>query len=125
LTLIQALPPAFGTAALSNCEREQFHLAASIQPQGALLLASEPDGGILQARANAAEFLGIVGGLHGLILRMWRAFLERLERLATDPSAAADAERAAIGTFAEFEHWMSGWKAIIPSTIDESVDRTP
>ena len=36
-------PPAFGQADLSNCEREQIHLAASIQPHGALLLLREPD----------------------------------------------------------------------------------
>ena len=30
------LVPAFGEADLSNCEREQIHLAGSIQPHGAL-----------------------------------------------------------------------------------------
>ncbi len=69
MSLIQAPPPAFGAATLSNCEREQIHLAASIQPHGALLLASEPDGEILQASANAAEFLGVLGDLQGTTLR--------------------------------------------------------
>ena len=69
MTLIQAPPPAFGTATLSNCEREQIHLAASIQPHGALLLASQPDGRVLQASANATEFLGIAGGPLGRTLR--------------------------------------------------------
>jgi light-regulated signal transduction histidine kinase (bacteriophytochrome) len=50
--------PAFGTATLTNCEMEQIHLAASIQPHGALLLVSEPDYTIVQASANAAEVLG-------------------------------------------------------------------
>jgi chemotaxis family two-component system sensor kinase Cph1 len=53
--------PAFGEADLSNCEREQIHLAASIQPHGALLLL-EPDGSrIVQASANAAAFLNLQG----------------------------------------------------------------
>src|SRR4051794_37705056 len=51
-------PPAFGQADLSNCEREQIHLAASIQPHGALLLLREPDLVVVQASANAAAMLG-------------------------------------------------------------------
>jgi light-regulated signal transduction histidine kinase (bacteriophytochrome) len=51
--------PAFGTADLSNCEQEQIHLAGSIQPHGALLVVSEPDHRIIQASANAAEFLNV------------------------------------------------------------------
>lgn len=51
--------PAFGQADLSNCEREEVHLAGSIQPHGALLVVSEPDHRILQASANAAEFLNL------------------------------------------------------------------
>jgi PAS domain S-box-containing protein len=51
--------PAFGTADLSNCEREEIHLAGSIQPHGALLVVSEPDFRIIQASANAADFLGV------------------------------------------------------------------
>ena len=49
--------PAFGKADLSNCEREEIHLAGSIQPHGALLVVSEPDHLIIQASANAADFL--------------------------------------------------------------------
>jgi light-regulated signal transduction histidine kinase (bacteriophytochrome) len=56
------LNPAFGQADLSNCEREQIHLAGSIQPHGALLMVREPDLVIVQASANAAEFLRL-GGL--------------------------------------------------------------
>jgi two-component system, chemotaxis family, sensor kinase Cph1 len=56
-----AATPAFGQADLSNCEREQIHLAGSIQPHGALLLVREPDHVILQASANAAEFLHLPG----------------------------------------------------------------
>jgi PAS domain S-box-containing protein len=51
--------PAFGQADLSNCEREQIHLAGSIQPHGALLLVGEPDQTIVQVSANAAAFLGL------------------------------------------------------------------
>lgn len=51
--------PAFGKADLSNCEREEIHLAGSIQPHGALLVVSEPDLRIIQASANAATFLNL------------------------------------------------------------------
>lgn len=59
------LAPAFGKADLSNCEREQIHLAGSIQPHGALLVVREPDLLILQASANAARFLGVRGPVLG------------------------------------------------------------
>ena len=65
----QVASPAFGTANLSNCEREQIHLAASIQPHGALLCVRESDGVVIQASANAAEFLGLSEEPHGLHLR--------------------------------------------------------
>ncbi|MGE0037484.1 MAG: GAF domain-containing protein [Xanthobacteraceae bacterium] len=57
--------PAFGQADLSNCEREQVHLAGSIQPHGALLVVGEPDYFIIQASANAAEFLNLDDDLLG------------------------------------------------------------
>ena len=50
--------PAFGQADLSNCEREQIHLAGSIQPHGVLLLLREPDLVVVQASTNAASQLG-------------------------------------------------------------------
>ena len=49
--------PAFGHATLADCEREQIHLAGSIQPHGILLAVKEPDNVVVQASANAAEFL--------------------------------------------------------------------
>lgn len=58
--------PAFGTANLSNCEREQIHLAGSIQPHGALLALGGADFAIVQESANAASFLGLAGPLRGL-----------------------------------------------------------
>ncbi len=51
--------PAFGKADLSNCEREEIHLAGSIQPHGALLVVSEPDHRVIQASANASAFLNL------------------------------------------------------------------
>ncbi len=60
--------PPFGKADLSNCEREQIHLAGSIQPFGALLLVREDDLVIVQASANAATFLGLQGSIVGLPL---------------------------------------------------------
>ncbi len=57
--------PAFGEADLSNCEREQIHLTGSIQPHGALLVVREPDYVVVQASANAAAMLGLVGSFLG------------------------------------------------------------
>lgn len=60
--------PAFGKADLSNCEREQIHLAGCVQPQGALIVAQEPDLRIVQASANAASFLGLDSSPQGRTL---------------------------------------------------------
>jgi len=57
--------PAFGQADLSNCEREQIHLAGSIQPHGALLVLEEPDLVVVQASENAAQFLNLAGDVVG------------------------------------------------------------
>jgi two-component system, chemotaxis family, sensor kinase Cph1 len=59
LASVPLATPAFGQATLANCEREQIHLAGSIQPHGVLLAVREPDNVIIQASANAAEFLKI------------------------------------------------------------------
>ena len=45
--------PAFGQADLTNCEREQIHLAGSVQPYGILLALREPALRIVQISANA------------------------------------------------------------------------
>jgi light-regulated signal transduction histidine kinase (bacteriophytochrome) len=66
--LRQAFLPAFGQADLSNCEREQIHLAGSIQPHGALLVVSEPGLEVVQASANCAAFLGCGPLLPGMTL---------------------------------------------------------
>jgi light-regulated signal transduction histidine kinase (bacteriophytochrome) len=60
-----ASTPAFGEANLTNCEREQIHLAGSIQPHGCLLLIREPDVTIVQASENAAAFLGLPDDIIG------------------------------------------------------------
>ncbi|KPF51362.1 hypothetical protein D621_12305 [beta proteobacterium AAP51] len=52
--------PAFGQATLSNCEREMIHLAGSVQPHGVLLLLqADASLAVLQASANADEWLGV------------------------------------------------------------------
>ncbi len=56
---LAASSPAFGEADLLNCEREQIHLAGSIQPNGALLLVREHDNIVVQISENATSFLGL------------------------------------------------------------------
>jgi chemotaxis family two-component system sensor kinase Cph1 len=72
--------PGFGEADLSNCEREQIHLAGSIQPHGALLVVSEPDLVIRQASANAPRLLGWRSGVLGLALAALSSQLDRQVR---------------------------------------------
>jgi PAS domain S-box-containing protein len=60
-----AAVPAFGQADLSNCEREEIHLAGSIQPHGALLVVRESDRLVVQASENAPAFLGLARGVLG------------------------------------------------------------
>ena len=50
--------PAFGTADLTNCERELIHLAGSIQPHGVLLVLDEASLTIRQVSANVPSLLG-------------------------------------------------------------------
>lgn len=61
---LSATPP-FGEADLSNCEREQIHLAGSIQPHGALLVVSDHDQVVVQASANASGYLNLADGVVG------------------------------------------------------------
>ena len=90
----QPSSPAFGTADLSNCEREQIHLAGSIQPHGALLVVRESDQTIVQASENAAAFLGVDLKLQGARVRalggdLWEQTRRRFpESVATIPIAA-------------------------------------
>ena len=55
----QSEDPAFGQADLSNCEREQIHLAGSIQPHGTLLVIDASTRRIVRAAANARGFLAL------------------------------------------------------------------
>jgi light-regulated signal transduction histidine kinase (bacteriophytochrome) len=86
--------PAFGEADLSNCEREQIHLAGGIQPHGALLVLGEPDLVVVQASRNAAEFLGLAGPVLGARLADLGGDLER--RLRPHRDAALDAIPTAV-----------------------------
>jgi len=94
LAVAQPSSPAFGTADLSNCEREQIHLAGSIQPHGALLVVRESDQTIVQASENAGAFLGVDLKLQGARVRalggdLWEQTRRRLpESVATIPIAA-------------------------------------
>ncbi len=82
----QPVAPAFGAANLSNCEREQIHLAGCIQPHGALISVREDDQTILQASSNAAEFLGLDTPLQGLRLRALGGDLwKRAQEMPSDP----------------------------------------
>jgi PAS domain S-box-containing protein len=78
--------PAFGSADLSNCERELIHLAGSIQPHGVLLVLRDADLVVLQASANTDEYLGVS---HGSLLgrpvgQLGGDFAEQLQRLVRD-----------------------------------------
>ncbi len=51
--------PPFGTADLTNCERELIHLAGSTQPHGLLLVLRASDLQIVQATGNVGVLLGV------------------------------------------------------------------
>jgi two-component system, chemotaxis family, sensor kinase Cph1 len=53
------VPPAFGEADLSNCDRELIQLPGSIQPHGVLLVLDAARPVVLQASANSEEMLGL------------------------------------------------------------------
>ena len=98
MSQLQPAAPAFGDANLSNCEREQIHLAGCIQPHGALLSVRESDQTILQASANARAFLGHDRPLPGLKLRalgpdLWR----RAQETPNDPEIIPYIARCRLG----------------------------
>lgn len=86
--------PAFGEADLSNCEREQIHLAGSIQPHGALLVLLEPELAVAQSSANAAAFLGHPRPLTGM--RLHALCPELTAQVASRLDAALDAIPVAL-----------------------------
>ncbi len=131
----RAGPAAFGEADLSNCEREQIHLAASIQPHGALLVAREPDGVIVQASANAQSFLGLSEPPQGRELRslggtLWdRARSHLAGRLESIPVSIARAIGGPAGRLDALIHRAPGGGLVVelehagPSAdISESVE---
>jgi light-regulated signal transduction histidine kinase (bacteriophytochrome) len=95
--------PPFGQADLSNCEREQIHLAGSIQPHGALLLVREQDLVVVQASANAADLLALDGEILGRSLDDLGGNLATLARrlLGEDLTDIPVAVRCRVGTRAE------------------------
>jgi len=80
--------PAFGEAGLSNCEREQIHLSASIQPHGAPLVVREFDFTMIQASANAADFLGLDDDVLGKRLDVFAGNLASCPRSAVIATAS-------------------------------------
>jgi light-regulated signal transduction histidine kinase (bacteriophytochrome) len=67
--------PAFGTADLSDCEREQIHLPESIQPHGALLVVSGPTLRITKISANLGSVTGNAAGALGMQLEAYDPLL--------------------------------------------------
>lgn len=72
--------PAFGTADLSNCEREQIHLPGSIQPHGALLVIQGDELRIIAASANLRDITGIDSDALGLGLAAYDPGLAKTVR---------------------------------------------
>ena len=100
MTLRFASPPPFGQADLSNCEREQIHLAGSIQPHGALLVVRESDFVVTQASANASAFLNLDGEMLGRSLHELDGdLLKRIEPNLSD-ARARSRSRCAAGSAA-------------------------
>lgn len=61
--------PEFGSADLTNCDREPIHVPGAIQPHGAMLVYDSSTQLVTHASANAASMLGIeVEGLIGRAL---------------------------------------------------------
>ncbi len=80
-----SIAPAFGEAELSNCEREQIHLPGSIQPHGALVAIDPTRLEIIQASANAAEFLGLPASpVEWPVAELCEWLPEQIDRLNSD-----------------------------------------
>ena len=88
MTIASSAFPAFGAADLTNCEREQIHLAGSIQPHGALLVVRDADQTIVQISANAGRFLEFPGKLLGAKLRALGADLAQRAREVAESGEA-------------------------------------
>ncbi len=79
--------PAFGQADLTNCEREQIHLAGSVQPHGLLLRLQPQDLRVTAASAQAPALLGLEAG---------RAFAQPLPAWAPHLAAAVRQAQAEL-----------------------------
>lgn len=77
--------PPFGRADLSNCEREQIHLAGSIQPHGALLVVREPELTIVQMSRNAPDLLGVKVQTNKPLSSLGEGFITRIKPLLQQP----------------------------------------
>jgi len=84
----QHLNPPFGTADLTNCERELIHLSGSVQPHGVLLVLHPTHLRVLQASSNAESILGAWGiAPHGKSLE---SLDERLAQRVREMAASED-----------------------------------
>ncbi len=108
-----ALSPPFGSATLHNCEREQIHLAGSIQPHGALLVLHDDELVISQASANIGLWLG-------------RPHSECLGHTLSDVSASlADAVRGTLADLTEGVPQAAFCRVMPGSTATLLVHRPP
>jgi two-component system, chemotaxis family, sensor kinase Cph1 len=85
--------PAFGEADLTNCEREQIHLAGAVQPHGLLLILREPELQIAQISANSQALLGVPAD--ALVGRLLKTLGGDIADRVTGISAAADLDEPA------------------------------
>ncbi len=101
--------PAFGQADLTNCEREQIHLAGSVQPYGFLLALREPALRIVQISANTQALLGTpaLGLLNQPVTELGGDIEQQVRQLAASTDLAEPAalrcRLMAFGQSAEFE----------------------
>jgi light-regulated signal transduction histidine kinase (bacteriophytochrome) len=73
--------PAFGTADLTNCDREPIHIPGSIQPHGVLIVLDPDSLTVIQVAGDTARLLGLAPHEmlgQGLEARIGPAALERL-----------------------------------------------
>jgi light-regulated signal transduction histidine kinase (bacteriophytochrome) len=56
---VESKNPEMALPDLNSCEREPLHLLGTVEPNGVMLVLSEPPGRVLQASSNALSLLGI------------------------------------------------------------------
>jgi light-regulated signal transduction histidine kinase (bacteriophytochrome) len=93
---------AFGTADLTNCDREQIHLPGSIQPHGALLAMDPASLIIVQAGGDTQRLLGVAATtLLGKSLGAWLS-PEQSAELNTLVSSGASLSRPLLAFTLQF-----------------------